>query len=128
MHAVIWHAFEFPDYYGCNWSAFWDCFKDMYGEPIHIEIIGLEDQHRIKSTTSQGTLLRINIAKKGTPLGITRAACPIFICRFLFTALSKFQRSCSDIGFKGGAKVGMVGISHSGGDCVYGKIGRLQKL
>jgi RNAse (barnase) inhibitor barstar len=22
MHAVIWHAFEFPDYYGCNWSAF----------------------------------------------------------------------------------------------------------
>ena len=42
MHAVIWHAFEFPDYYGCNWSAFWDCLKDMYGEPIHIEIIGLE--------------------------------------------------------------------------------------
>ena len=42
MHAVIWHAFEFPDYYGCNWSAFWGCLKDMYGEPIHIEIIGLE--------------------------------------------------------------------------------------
>jgi hypothetical protein len=21
MHAVIWHALEFPDYYGCNWSA-----------------------------------------------------------------------------------------------------------
>jgi hypothetical protein len=20
MHAVIWHALEFPDYYGCNWS------------------------------------------------------------------------------------------------------------
>ena len=99
MHAVIWHAFEFSDYYGCNWSAFWDCLKDMYGEPIHIEIIGLEVIER-----------------------------KIFICRFLFTALSKFQRSCSDIGFKGGAKVGMVGISHSGGDCVYGKIGRLQKL
>ena len=24
--------------------------------------------------------------------------------------------------------MGMVGISHSGGDCVYGKVGRLQKL
>ena len=42
MHGIIWHALEFPDYYGCNWSAFWDCLKDMYGDPIHIEIIGLE--------------------------------------------------------------------------------------
>ena len=42
MHAVIWYALEFPDYYGCNWDAFWDCLTDMYGDPIHIEIIGLE--------------------------------------------------------------------------------------
>ena len=42
MHAVIWKAFDFPDYYGCNWSAFWDCLTDMYGDPIHIEIIGLD--------------------------------------------------------------------------------------
>lgn len=42
MHGVIWHALDFPDYYGCNWSAFWDCLTDMYGDPIHIEIIGLE--------------------------------------------------------------------------------------
>ena len=42
MHAVIWQALEFPDYYGCNWSAFWDCLTDMYGDPIHIEIIGLD--------------------------------------------------------------------------------------
>ena len=42
MHGVIWYALEFPDYYGCNWSAFWDCLTDMYGDPIHIEIIGLE--------------------------------------------------------------------------------------
>ena len=41
MHAVIWHELEFPDYYGCNWSAFWDCLTDMYGGPIHIEIIVL---------------------------------------------------------------------------------------
>ena len=42
MHAVIWHALEFPDYYGCNWSAFWDCLTNMVGDPIHIEIIGLD--------------------------------------------------------------------------------------
>ena len=42
MHAVIWQALEFPDYYGCNWSAFWDCLTDMYGDPMHIEIIGLD--------------------------------------------------------------------------------------
>ena len=42
MHAVIWHSLEFPDYYGCNWDAFWDCLTDMYGDPMHIEIIGLD--------------------------------------------------------------------------------------
>ena len=41
MHGVIWKALEFPDYYGCNWDAFWDCLTDMYGDPIYIEIIGL---------------------------------------------------------------------------------------
>ena len=42
MHFTIRDSLEFPDYYGCNWSAFWDCLTDMYGEPIHIEIIGLD--------------------------------------------------------------------------------------
>ena len=42
MHAVIWKSLNFPDYYGCNWSAFWDCLTDMYGDPMHIEIIGLD--------------------------------------------------------------------------------------
>ena len=42
MHAVIWKSLDFPDYYGCNWDAFWDCLTDMYGDPVHIEIIGLD--------------------------------------------------------------------------------------
>ena len=42
MHAIIWKSLDFPDYYGCNWSAFWDCLTDMYGDPIHIEIVGLD--------------------------------------------------------------------------------------
>lgn len=46
MHAVIARALGFPEHYGCNWSAFWDCLTDMYGEPIHIEIVGLESVER----------------------------------------------------------------------------------
>ncbi len=42
MHFTIRDSLEFPDYYGCNWDAFWDCLTDMYGDPIHIEIIGLD--------------------------------------------------------------------------------------
>ena len=42
MHAVIMYSLDFPDYYGCNWDAFWDCLNDMYGKPIHIKIIGIE--------------------------------------------------------------------------------------
>lgn len=42
MHAIIKFALDFPDYYGCNWSAFWDCLSDMYGEPIYIEILGMD--------------------------------------------------------------------------------------
>jgi len=42
MHLVIKEALDFPDYYGCNWDAFWDCLTDMVGCPVHIEIIGLE--------------------------------------------------------------------------------------
>ena len=42
MHEIIRDSLEFPDYYGCNWDALWDCLTDMLGEPIHIEIIGLE--------------------------------------------------------------------------------------
>ena len=42
MHAVIWHALDFPDYYGCNFDALWDCLTGMVGRPVYIEIIGIE--------------------------------------------------------------------------------------
>jgi RNAse (barnase) inhibitor barstar len=42
MHVIIRQALDWPDYYGCNWDAFWDCLTDMIGRPIHIEIIGLD--------------------------------------------------------------------------------------
>ena len=42
MHFVIRKALDWPDYYGCNWDAFWDCLTNMLGRPINIEIIGLD--------------------------------------------------------------------------------------
>ena len=42
VHVAIKESLDFPNYYGCNWDAFWDCLTDMYGDPIHIEIIGLD--------------------------------------------------------------------------------------
>lgn len=42
IHFIIRNELDFPDYYGGNWDAFWDCLTDMYGRPVHIEIIGME--------------------------------------------------------------------------------------
>lgn len=42
VHQIIKEALDFPDYYGENWSAFWDCLTDMVGRPIHIQIFGYD--------------------------------------------------------------------------------------
>lgn len=42
MHFIIRKALNFPDFYGCNWDAFWDCLTNMLGKPIYIEIIGFD--------------------------------------------------------------------------------------
>ena len=42
MHLVIREALDFPDYYGCNWDAFWDCLTNMVGRPVNIEIVGFD--------------------------------------------------------------------------------------
>ena len=42
IHEVLKRDLEFPDYYGGHLDALWDCLTDMYGDPIHIEIIGLD--------------------------------------------------------------------------------------
>ncbi len=43
FHHTIRDALDFPDYYGCNWDAFWDCLTDMTGRPVHMKIIGLDN-------------------------------------------------------------------------------------
>jgi len=42
VHTVIREGLDFPDYYGCNWDAFWDCITEPFGESVLIEILGIE--------------------------------------------------------------------------------------
>ena len=46
IHQTIQKALDFPDYYGGSLDALWDCLRDMVGEPIHIEILGLDNIER----------------------------------------------------------------------------------
>lgn len=44
VHQIIKKAFDFPDYYGENWDAFWDCMRDMVDEDaFNIHIYGYEN-------------------------------------------------------------------------------------
>ena len=43
IHEVIMNGLEFPEYYGANTDALWDCMTDMLGDPTEIEIVGFEN-------------------------------------------------------------------------------------
>ena len=44
LHQRIRKAFGFPDYYGENWDAMWDCLTDVFLRPVqrHIVVEGFE--------------------------------------------------------------------------------------
>ena len=39
LHRRIREAFGFPDYYGENWDAMWDCLTDVCLQPVQRHII-----------------------------------------------------------------------------------------
>lgn len=41
VHTMLARELCFPDYYGKNWDALWDCFRDYYTEPMRVEIHNL---------------------------------------------------------------------------------------
>ena len=73
MHFIIRDSLDFPDYYGCNWDAFWDCLTDMItleGQ-IHIEIIGLDI---IKEKFDDSADMILKILKKFKHFGNSKYA------------------------------------------------------
>lgn len=78
MHEAIQEGLCFPDYYGCNWDAFWDCMTDICFDKLNIEfrnadvikklfpdaldkMVGLLSVfvHRYKSDFPQGISIKI---------------------------------------------------------------------
>ena len=63
FHKIIKDELDFPDYYGRNWDALWDCLADMIDvdEPLNIEILGAD----VLEKKWEGTLEKlIKILKK----------------------------------------------------------------
>ena len=49
IHEVLKRDLDFPDYYGGNTDALWDCLTDMLGDPSYIELFAFEEvQKNIK--------------------------------------------------------------------------------
>jgi RNAse (barnase) inhibitor barstar len=64
VHWTIKDAIDFPDYYGENWDAFWDCITDKVGfEHMHIEIIGLDYVERMFDGTAEMMITILRRAK-----------------------------------------------------------------
>lgn len=38
MFEILSTALKFPNYFGNNWDAFWDCITDINGLPLYIDI------------------------------------------------------------------------------------------
>ena len=73
MHFIIRDSLDFPDYYGCNWDAFWDCLTDMItlDGKLHIEIIGLDI---IKEKFDDSADMILKILKKFKHFGNSKYA------------------------------------------------------
>jgi len=56
VHLVIKEALDFPDYYGCNLDALWDCLTDISGEPFHVEIYGFDKVEQVFEEKAQKLL------------------------------------------------------------------------
>ncbi|MFI9496141.1 barstar family protein [Streptomyces halstedii] len=42
LHRLLQREFDFPDFYGRNWSAFWDAVSGLVFIPEHVRFTGWE--------------------------------------------------------------------------------------
>ena len=47
MFEVISTAMDFPDYFGNNWDAFWDCITDMANLEMQIDVLNFDVLEKI---------------------------------------------------------------------------------
>ncbi len=84
MHERIAAAFHFPEYYGRNWSAFWDLI-DGLGDNTLVEIRGLAGLPQDLSWDSQ-KFLEI-LQRNKDEMAELKKRCPQVDCRFNFIVI-----------------------------------------
>jgi len=43
LHAILMKSLDFPDWYGCNWDAFWDAITALVEMPLEPVLTGWRD-------------------------------------------------------------------------------------
>ena len=46
LHALLRESLGFPDWYGCNWDAFWDAITGLVQMPAQLKISGWDTLSR----------------------------------------------------------------------------------
>ena len=54
IHEALMRDLDFPDYYGGNLDALWDCLTDMLGDWADIELVGFEGVAKKFPTNGMG--------------------------------------------------------------------------
>ena len=52
MFEIISTVMEFPDYFGNNWDAFWDCITDMANLEIKIDVLNFDVLKKVSEKDS----------------------------------------------------------------------------
>ena len=52
VHQIIKKEFDFPDYYGANWDAFWDCITDMANLEMKIDVLNFDILKKVSEKDS----------------------------------------------------------------------------
>ncbi|OMP68708.1 barstar family protein [Domibacillus epiphyticus] len=75
LHLLLKERLEFPDYYGENWDAFWDCILDPNAMPEELMLVGWSELE--KTLPSDGESMKECLLEYNEEL-------PEWKCKFFF--------------------------------------------
>lgn len=76
LHNRISTLFAFPDYYGKNWDAMWDCLNDLFRKDDYGEII-------IRGTSTMPEEMKEDVEDlKAVLSDLCAKRCPGIVCRY----------------------------------------------